>query len=260
MIKNLVLLLVLLLSPFTLFLIGFVDTVSKVISYSDVFSGALNQDFLFSIYISLVSTVISCLLGAYFSFLLVLKSKSHENSRLLRFIVFMPHLAFAYLLYLLISPTGFISRAVSPVLDFSNIFIVNDHLGLGIIIHYILKETAFVFLFFMSSQTIVDKNLVRTSYSLGASTAESFFKIYLPIKKSSLLAVSIIIFSYCLGSYEAPYLLGANSPKMVAVSIYENFQSIDTMQNQIAYVQTFTVFIMSSLFSLFVFTCLRSKK
>lgn len=261
MIRNIFLFCLLVLSPFSLFLVGFFDVFHKVTSFeSEIFLSALNKDFLFSLYVTIVSTLISCFVGAFLSFIIVLKKGKDSNSRLFKFIIFMPHLAFAYLLYLFLSPTGFISRAIYPFLNMSDFFIVNDSYGIGITIHYVLKETVFVFLFLLSSQSRVDQNLVRSSYSLGASRLATFFKIYLPIKKSSLLSVSIIIFAYCLGSYEAPYILGTNTPKMIAVSIYENFQSIESIQNQIAFVQTLSVFIISAFFSIWMYLFLGSKK
>ena len=263
MTKNLIVfLLLVLLSPCLVFLFGLYDLFVQVFSSEGLISiqNLFNQELLFSVIISLLVTILSSYLGAFISFKFLSKKKTSFITKVFNIVIFLPHIAFAYLVYLMFSSTGLVARAFYPLLDEAQIFLVNDYYGVGIVLHYVFKELVFVALFFSASHRLEDKNFMRNALSLGASKAQAFHRVYLPIKKRSLFVISIILFSYTLGGYEAPYLLGANYPKFLSVRLFENFQSIDESLNILSSYQALILFFCAVVFSIITFMVMERKK
>ena len=70
-----------------------------------------------------------------------------------------------------------------------------------------------------SSMRKIDRDLMQASSNLGASPAQSFWKIYFPLSLSGMVAGSLIVFVLCLGFYVTPAVLGGGRVVMVATQI-----------------------------------------
>ena len=260
--KNLIVFLFLVLfSPCLIFILGLYDLFlqvalnTKLINIENLF----NKELAFSIFVSLVVTALSSYLGAFIGYKFLFIKKTKLIGKIFNIVIFLPHIAFAYLIYLMFSSTGLLARAIYPMLDEAKLFLVSDNYGVGIILHYVLKELVFVALFFSASHSLQDRSFTRNALSLGASKLQAFHRVYLPIKKRSLFVISIILFSYTLGSYEAPYLLGANYPKFLSVRLFENFQSIDESLNMLSSYQALIIFFCAVCFSIISFLMIGRK-
>lgn len=235
--------LILLLSPISVFYVAFTSLFIDIIHNFSVewVISLLNKNLLFSLYISLISTLLSILIGSFLFYLYPVNNM--VLAKIFRLTVFAPHIAFAYLIYLLFSPTGLLSRLFFPYAE--SIILVNDPYGIGIIIHYVLKEIPFVFLYLLSVNSLNDYKLLNISRDLGASVWETYYRVFFPLKKSSIKVVFILIFSYTLSSYEAPFFLGHYSNQFTSVEIMNNFNSLSIDENSFAQVQAIFLFFIN---------------
>ena len=225
-----------------------------MLSLLSLFEDVEPQDYLlildynlgFSIAVSLISTLLSLLIGSLIAHELTLR-KGHNPfiSKIFEFVMVFPHIAFAYITYLFFAPEGFLGRIFETDLS-----LVNDNYGLGIIVNYVLKEVPFVSLLLLSQQGIKDRRYLQIAQSLGANRFESFFKVFLPQKRSALITCAIIIFAFVLGNFEVPAMLGSNSTQFTSVLSLELFQSIDDEDNRISKVLIASIFFISLSFSL----------
>ncbi|MFT6874474.1 MAG: ABC-type spermidine/putrescine transport system permease subunit I [Granulosicoccus sp.] len=70
-----------------------------------------------------------------------------------------------------------------------------------------------------SSMRKIDRDLMQAASNLGATPAQSFWKVYFPLSISGMVAGSLIVFVLCLGFYVTPAVLGGGRVIMVAMQI-----------------------------------------
>ena len=105
--------------------------------------------------------------------------------------------------------------------------LVKDKYGVGIILAYIWKESAFFFIILMSVLQSLGENFEELAQSLGANRWQRFRYVILPLVMPSLFSASIIVFAFSFGAYEVPALLGVIYPQMLPVMAFEFFLNPD---------------------------------
>jgi putative spermidine/putrescine transport system permease protein len=181
------------------------------------------------------------------SFHLLNSGNANFKYGILNIVMVIPHLAFAYIIYLFFSNTGFLYRLFGIE---SGVTLINDRLGIGIILNYILKEVPFVILYLMATNKNEMQGHIFAAKDLGANFIETFCKIYVPLNTLQLMSISIVIFAFVLGNYEVPFLLGGNAPQFLSVSALTDFQSINLEQNIASYLKVIIIFLVTFLLSL----------
>ncbi|MDG1858805.1 MAG: ABC transporter permease subunit [Emcibacteraceae bacterium] len=241
------LLILIALSPFGIFIYAFINVFVE--SVSTISTETLNyitpKDLIFSITTSIISASLAILIGSSLCLHFIRTNKHNFNYGILNVVLVLPHLAFAYIVYLFFSDQGFLYRLFELVnfpIDFS---IINDRYGIGIILNYTLKETPFVLLYLLATQKKEMQNHILTAKDLGASFSEIYLKVFLPLNIVQITTIAIVVFAFALGNYEVPFVLGANSPHFLSVSALENFQSIDMEQNAASYIKVSLIFLIA---------------
>ena len=249
-------------SPFGIFLYAFANVLVESLMATNVKAIefiALN-DLFFSITISAISTSISIIIGGLISFYLLNFSKSALNYGILNIVLVLPHIGFAYIIYLFFSDTGFLSRLLNLIGIENDLPLINDTLGIGIILNYVLKEVPFVILYLLATNKTEVKNHIFAARDLGAGFLQTFLKIYVPLNSVQIVSISIVIFAFVLGNYEVPFLLGGNAPQCLSVSALSNFQSIDLDQNIASYLKAVIIFTTAFVVSVILRLCVREKR
>ena len=239
-------------SPFGIFLFASLNVIKESVLAISVgsFEFISLTDLSFSIAVSLTATICAVTIGSLISFHLANYGKSKLKYGILNIVLVLPHLGFAYIIYLFFSDTGFLFRLLALIGITSEFILINDKMGIGIILNYILKEVPFVILYLLATNKNEVADHVFAAKDLGASYFEIFRKIYLPLNSIQIMSISVVIFAFVLGNYEVPFLLGANSPQFLSVSALENFQSIDAEQNIASYLKVIIIFLISFLMSI----------
>ncbi len=224
------LLFVLLMVGYGLFRAGMesVDPVEPLANYESLFK---NKEFLDSLFISLrvafISTVLSIIAGVLLT-RTMFKLFSHDLWKFMAwFPMLIPHFVAAYLVFLLLAPSGWFSALlyeaglISGMGEFP--IFVNDPYYIGVIMTYMWKEIPFVILMLLPGYQELDfryEDVVRT---LGGSTWKVWRTVELPWMWPVLLEIGLIVFSFIMGAYEVPALLGVTYPKMLPILAFQWF-------------------------------------
>jgi putative thiamine transport system permease protein len=191
---------------------------------------------LLSVSTSFISTLLAfvitiLILGSYFT-----SPWLGYIQRLLGPILVIPHAAAAIAIGFLITPSGMLSRIVSPWLSGWDAppdwLYPHDAMGLSIIIGLTLKELPFLLL--MALGVLAQPELGHTlraqhrvALSLGYCPMTAFFKVVLPSLYPFLRLPILAVLAYASASVEIPLILGPNSPPTLAVAIMQWFHDVD---------------------------------
>ena len=142
-----------------------------------------------------------------------------------------PHLVIAIAMLLLFSQSGLVARFAGQigVIDAPRDFpvLTRDSAGLGIILAYVWKETAFFGIIVMAVLQSLGEDYEAVAQSLGANRWQRFRYVTLPLIMPGLMSASIIVFAFTFGTFEVPRILGVQHPKMLPVLALDFFLNPD---------------------------------
>lgn len=190
---------------------------------SDIFF----KSFIYTIVISVISTVISLTFGLILTRIIYFYFADRKLYLTVWIPMLIPHFVAAYLIALFFSQSGLISGLfyhldlISEPTQFPEL--VNDQLGIGIILAYIWKEVPFVILMLLPVYYRLNKELFEVARSLGGNGWQVFKSVEWPQIFPTLIETGLILFSFILAAYEVPYLLGVTYPKALPVLGYQWF-------------------------------------
>ena len=202
-------------------------------AYAAVFT---DRDFLrsfaLSFYISFASTALSTVLAVAAALLL---RKAFAGKRAVSFLfqlnLTVPHLVGAIGILYLFSQSGVFARlahsagVIAQPADFPAM--VYDPAAIGIILQYVWKEVPFIGVVTLAVMQSVGDDYEAVARSLGASRAQAFRHVLLPMIMPGVLSASAIVFAFTFGAYEIPALLGQNHPVALPVLAYRLYTDVD---------------------------------
>jgi putative spermidine/putrescine transport system permease protein len=186
----------------------------------------------FSLYISLVSSVLSIIIGLALAYLLMKgNTRKQVEEVLYKLPIIVPHTVAALLVYSVFAQSGIVSRALfhlgfiaTPAEMPAFLF---DRTGRGIILAYMWKEIPFIAMVVYSVLKSVCTRLEDVARNLGASAWQTFRFVILPLIAPTLLSNFIIIFAFSFGAFEVPYLLGPTSPRALPILAFVEYTNPD---------------------------------
>ncbi|MBK8027236.1 MAG: ABC transporter permease subunit [Chloroflexi bacterium] len=206
-------------------------------AYANLLYGPQHQEvfwsgLVFSLWVSIASTVISAILAVLIALLIHrAASRSRAWSFLFQFNLPVPHLVAAVGILFLLSQSGLVSRGATALgltaapADFP--VLVRDSSGWGIIITYVWKEMPFIGVIVLGVLKSLDESFVQAARNLGANAWQRFRHIVLPLIAPSLFSSSLIVFAFTFGAYEIPALLGVRFPRALPVTALFLFNDAD---------------------------------
>lgn len=180
------------------------------------------QSVVFSLYIAFLSAVLAVVIGVALCAVLVFTiDLKGAIMRVIQLPIIVPHVVVALFVINILSQNGIIAR-VAYALGFIEeqqqfVQLLYDQKGVGIIIAYLWKEIPFVVYFVITLMANINSSLGEAAVNLGASRGKAFMKITLPLCKNSIMSCFLIIFTFALGAYELPFILGATTPKALPI-------------------------------------------
>jgi putative spermidine/putrescine transport system permease protein len=91
---------------------------------------------------------------------------------------------------------------------------VRNELGVLIgMVHYMIP---YAVLPILASMQGVDGRVLQASRNLGASPAQTFWRVYLPLTKPGIIAGALLVFILSLGFYITPAIMGGGKVLMIA--------------------------------------------
>ncbi|KXG44576.1 ABC transporter permease [Tepidibacillus decaturensis] len=173
-----------------------------------------------SVYISLLSVVLSALIGVPLAFIFSrydFPGRSFFSSVAILPMV-LPSLVGVMAFMFLYGETGLVPNAIKDLFRLSEVpFKISGVSGILIVHAY----TMYVYFYMTVSSTInnIDPSLEEAAYNLGASRWTVFWKVTFPLLTPALVAASLLVFMTSMASFSAPFLL-AGGYRVLALQIY----------------------------------------
>jgi molybdate transport system permease protein len=121
----------------------------------------------------------------------------------------------------------------------------------GLVIASIIYSLPFAVQPFAASFAHVDRRLIAASATLGASRAQTFFRVILPLSVPGLVTGVALSFAHTMGEFGVVLMVGGNVPgvtRTVSIDIYDKVQALNyAAANQTALVLLVICFIVLSL-------------
>ncbi|WP_219816143.1 ABC transporter [Arthrobacter sp. B1805] len=189
-------------------------------------AGDLGRSVLVSVYIAVVSTVLSLIVGFLIAvYVLAAPRMGRVVAALSAATIPVPHLIGAGAMGLLLSDSGFLDRVFGMPPGFPSL-VGGPWFG-AVIVEYAWKESAFVALVLIGSMARSVTGMCDAAATLGATAWQRIVHIVLPLSRPALAVSALIVVVYTFGSYEAAWLLGPTSPEPVSVRAVRLFGSVD---------------------------------
>lgn len=236
----------------------------------DYYKEILNrQDLLSSIglslYVSLVSSLIAAAAGVLLCAALVMgKGNRGKIGQILKIPIMIPHTVVALFVISLFSQSGLLARLlynlgfIGSQESFPALLFTSN--GIGIILAYLWKEIPFVAFFVISIMSNISETLGEAAENLGASKWKAFMSVTLPLCMPAIKNAFLIIFTFSLGAYELPYLLGATTPKMLPIQAFVEYTHPDLLHRPYAMALNGIVFFITFAAALIYYRFLQHKQ
>ncbi len=173
---------------------------------------------------SLLATVLSCTLACLLATLYYPGHLWISLRNRLPLLLSVPHAAFAVGLFFLISPSGWLARAVAPVMQWSSPpdwTTVQDPYGLSLTFALALKESWFLLWVLAAAlgEAAVSRHIVM-GRSLGYSRLQTWRLLVWPQLLPRLTWPVMAVFAYGLSVVDMAIILGPGTPPTLAVLIW----------------------------------------
>lgn len=184
--------------------------------YTSLFmSQEFQQNLIYSLKVSFISSFISVMLGILFSF----RTKNEKLPRIFIFwslFIIISYVAASLMIYNTFSNKGLLAKILYLGIGYEKpLNLIFNTNGIGIILVYILKGTPFTVLATYNLFLKINGKYHKKTLNLGVKTSQYFFRVVLPLAKKSIFAIWIVLFNFILFSYEGFFFLGTSNPKSI---------------------------------------------
>lgn len=233
--------------------------------YQEVFlEESLLSSLLFSLWLSLVSSLLAAAGGVMLCAALVLSGRARgRTARLLQMPVVVPHAVVALFTVMLFSRSGIFSRLLYTTgwIPSQEAFpsLLYGRGGAGVIIAYLWKEIPFVAFFTVSLMAGISESFGEAARNLGASRWGAFRRVTLPLCLPAVGNAFLIVFAFSFGAYELPFLLGATMPKALPVRAYLEYTHPDLRNRPYAMALNGVMLLISLLAAVLYFRLMKKR-
>lgn len=199
-------------------------------NYAQLFtSDSLDRILWTTLRVCAVCTVISVVLGYSIAYAMVHAADNARNRMLTLLLVsfWISVLVRTFSWLMLLGRNGLVNNGLEAMGIISQpIAFMRNELGVLIgMVHYMVPYAVLPILASMQS---IDGRVVQASRSLGATGAQTFWRVYLPLTKPGVVAAALLVFIINLGFYVVPAVLGGG--KVLMVAEYISVQVLVTLQ------------------------------
>jgi ABC-type spermidine/putrescine transport system, permease component I len=197
-------------------------------------------------------TLITCALVLTVSYSLALYMR-FNSGKLVEWIrktymipLFIPGVIATYGLINLLGNHGWLARLLSPLgIELPRIIFDEK----GIIIANLWFNIPFTTMLLSSALTGIPASIIESAKDVGAGKLQIFLRFIFPLSYKTFLVALTFVFMGVIGSFTAPFLLGANSPQMLGVSMQQVFSVF--RERELAAAMAFFSFLLCSVLGAF---------
>lgn len=175
---------------------------------------------LFIVFVTVaIAIVVAYLLALYLRFT---KSKISRLIGTLYLVPrFVPAMCAVYAMITIIRDSGLINRL-------GLLFGVNIKLGLmyhasGIITMNLWFNIPFAAMMITAGLGAIPDSIIEGARDVGAGKLKTFTSMILPLSIKDVIIAATFVFMTNVGSFTTPYLMGGNSPKMLGIALFDQF-------------------------------------
>jgi putative spermidine/putrescine transport system permease protein len=209
----------------------------------------MRSNIIFTLEVTIISVIlvliISYLLAAYMRFNNGTMVKWIRNMYMIP--IFIPSVIATYGLIQLLGNHGWVSRMLLLVNGGAMPRIIFDMKG--IIIANLWFNIPFTTMLLGSALSAVPNSVIESAKDVGARKLQIFVRFILPLTYKTLLVAVTFVFMGVIGSFTAPFLIGANAPQMLGVSMEQVFGVFQ--EKQLAAAIAFFTFLLCSVMGYF---------
>ncbi len=179
------------------------------------------RDILFSLEVSVLSTVIAAVLSITLSAYLRLATGRIAQliGAVYRLPIFIPFVVVAQMMRTFLAPHGLLNIFLAQV----GLINLDAPLQLfnwqGVTFGFVWKQTPFMTLIVLSGFKMVDDTYIEAARSVGARLPQVIVRILVPMSLTSISVAVILAFTSIMGTFTLPYMLIAGEPTTVTVDI-----------------------------------------
>lgn len=227
---------------------GFSVGLGRVLADSSFYAS-----FGFSFYVAFFSAGLSVVFGTALAYLIWRMPPGWRSLAVIYKVpLVLPHIAVAFIVLVLWTQSGFVASIghslglIDRPAQFPPLLFAGN--GLGLILAYTYKGSAFVILMVHAVLFRLDQRLPATAAMLGASRWTVFFRVVLPHLGPVLNTSFIILFLYSFGAFDIPFLLSESYPGMLSIKVYNLYFQRDLVHRPEAMAVLVVMFIFSAFF------------
>ncbi|WP_419800538.1 molybdate ABC transporter permease subunit [Mucilaginibacter sp.] len=182
---------------------------------------------LLTLKLAFVSTVILLVLGLPLAYWL---SKGHSFIKVILEAIFtmplvLPPSVLGFYLLLAFSPQQGLGRWLLQHFDLQLVFSFE-----GLVLASVIYSLPFMVSPVKSALQQLPPSFAHASFTMGKSSAETFFKILLPNIRASLSTAAVMTFAHTLGEFGVVLMIGGNIPgvtRLASIAIYNSVENMD---------------------------------
>jgi putative spermidine/putrescine transport system permease protein len=164
-----------------------------------------------------VTTVVSVVLGYSIAYAMVHARQASRQKMLLLILIsfWISVLVRTFSWLMILGRNGLVNNGLTSMGLISEPlpFVRNE---LGVLIGMVHYMTPYAVLPLLASMQSIDGRVLAASRNLGATSTQTFWRIYLPLTRPGLVASIVLVFILSLGFYVTPAVLGGGKVLMVA--------------------------------------------
>lgn len=216
------------------------------------------QNILFTLYVVIMTVIIAIvvayLLALYLRFVHSGIAKSIGTLYLLP--RFVPAMCAVYAMIAIIRDSGMINR-------FGALFGLDIQLGLmyhagGLILMNLWFNIPFAALMITAGLGAIPDSIIEGARDVGAGKFKVFTSMILPLSVKDVVIAATFVFMSNVGSFTTPYLMGGNSPKMLGIALFDQFNKY-LAYNRSAALSVIMFLICSVSAGVYIYTNLKEK-
>jgi ABC-type spermidine/putrescine transport system permease subunit I len=195
-----------------------VDGTISLANFREIFSTGLYIDVIVrTVRISALTTAITMVSGYLLAYYIVFRSSNKRLLLLLVFVTMMVDLVIRIFGWVVAFSSGSILEILtSPFVEDFSILFSETAIVIGLV-QFTLPFMIFVTVGVLSN---IDDSLVEAARDLGATRAQAFLRLTLPLSMNAIIVGGSLVFALSMSSFVSPQLLGGGRNRMIANTIF----------------------------------------
>lgn len=184
---------------------------------------AQRSNLLYTLYVVIITVVVTIVIAYLLAlYLRFVKSKISRMIGMLYLLPrFVPAMCAVYAMITIIRDTGLVNRI-------GQLFGVNINLGMmyhasGIITMNLWFNIPFAAMMIVAGLGGIPDSIIEAAKDVGAGKLKIFRTMILPLSIKDVVVAATFVFMSNVSSFTTPYLMGGNSPKMLGIALFDQF-------------------------------------